>query len=138
VPARILIVEDDADARDMLTTLLTGEGFDTLCAEDGQSGLELASSKRPDVILTDVHMPNIDGVAMIRMLRQQPHTKDIPIVVMSAYGSTLMSEAMSAGANGMLNKPAQLSHLVKMIKGLLKAAPAISLIVGSSLCLCVV
>jgi two-component system phosphate regulon response regulator PhoB len=128
MPAKILVVEDHADSREMLTTFLGGEGFTIICADDGQAGYELALAEKPDFILTDINMPILNGIEMIKRLRRHPDTASIPVVVLSAYQSGVMAEAMKAGANEAMGKPAQLIELIKLIKSLSSAASSMCLL----------
>ena len=82
--ARVLIVEDETPIRELLNDFLSDEGFETSLAEDGRHGIELARADKPDVILMDLMLPLLDGIAAVRALKDRPETRDIPIVVMSA------------------------------------------------------
>jgi DNA-binding response OmpR family regulator len=125
VPAKILVVEDDPDAREMLVLVLEAEGFTAISAYDGQSGFEVAVNERPDLILTDVEMPDLDGIQMLRLLRRNPETSKLPVLVLTAYGSESMSEAAEAGASGSVQKPVHLASLIGLIRRTLgEASPA--------------
>lgn len=81
--SKILIVEDEEDLRQLIKTKLTSEGFDVLEAENGKVGLEMALSHRPDIILLDIIMPVMDGLSMLRELRQNEHEKKVPVIILS-------------------------------------------------------
>jgi DNA-binding response OmpR family regulator len=81
----ILIVEDEIDLRELLKNKLTEEGFDVLEAENGKIGLEMALSKHPDMILLDVLMPVMDGLSMLKELRQDDWGKNAPVVILSNF-----------------------------------------------------
>lgn len=81
---RILIVEDEVDLAELLRDLFELRGYRVSLAFDGREGLAKAVSERPDVVLTDVMMPHLDGVEMIARLRRNPDTRHIPVVAMSA------------------------------------------------------
>ena len=98
MPKKILLVEDDADTRNYLTLLLQFAGYTVYTAEDGMRGIEQTLACRPDVILSDIHMPNLDGVEMIKRLRQMPEGSQIPILVISASEPERLQEALDAGA----------------------------------------
>ncbi|HYP26729.1 MAG TPA: response regulator [Blastocatellia bacterium] len=121
MPPKILIVEDNFDSREMLTTLLSSEGYTVITAEDGQDGLARLESDPPDLIITDIEMPNLDGIDLIKRLRQRPDWKQVPIVVVSAYGSGNLVQAMDAGANAAMRKPIPIFNLFTMIQRLLSA-----------------
>ena len=111
----ILIVEDHAATRDGLAKLLEISGYAVLTVEDGRQGLEQACEQSPDLILTDVFMPVMDGIEMIRQLRGTPGCKETPILVLSGYGNKAL-EAARAGADEVLSKPADPNYLLKAIE----------------------
>lgn len=119
MPPKILIVEDNLDSREMLTTLLSNEGYTVISAEDGQDGLARLESDPPDLIITDIEMPNLDGIDLIKRLRERLDWKQVPIVVVSAYGSGNLAQAIDAGANGAMRKPIPMANLFAMIHRLL-------------------
>jgi two-component system chemotaxis response regulator CheY len=120
VEKKILIVEDQADLRDMLAMLLRVEGFVTVTASDGREGLEAMKKDCPHLIITDINMPNMNGIDMVRMIREMPHCDSIPILVVTAVGSGIASDAIAAGANQALIKPVELEALVNGVKRLLE------------------
>jgi len=119
VPATVLIVEDDFDAREVLAVLLRFEGFTVITAEDGLAGLHSVQAERVDLIITDIEMPHLDGIEMIRRLRAQEQLGSLPIVVISACDGRLLKTAITAGATYTMRKPARFDLLVKTVKGLL-------------------
>jgi CheY-like chemotaxis protein len=119
VQKTILVAEDNPDAREMLSFILAGEGFSVITAEDGQQALNLIGRAPPDLIITDIQMPNLNGIELIKRLRAQSHLNRVPIVVMSAVGSGVVSEAINAGANQSTPKPMQLEALLDLIRQLL-------------------
>ena len=119
MPAKICIVEDNPDSLDMITCMLRLQGYEIISATDGQEAIDLLQEERPDLIITDIQMPNVDGIELIRRLRSQAELSQIPILVMSAYRSGLVSEAIEAGANASTRKPVQWDDLLTMIKQLL-------------------
>jgi DNA-binding response OmpR family regulator len=127
MPANVLVVEDDADAREMLTIVLGEQGFKVTGAEDGRAALELLETIRPDLIITDLQMPNLDGLGLIKALRGRPETMDVPILIFSACRDEMLSDAMRAGADAAARKPLRLDPLVGLIKSLLTAVTPILL-----------
>ena len=117
--SKILIVEDSADAREMLATLFHMEGYCVATAEDGMQGLMQASADNPDLILTDINMPNIDGTEMIKRLRAKPASCRVPIVVMTAYGDEVAGRAVESGADRAQTKPVDYDLLLETIKDLI-------------------
>ena len=105
--------------REMLSFFLTGEGYSVITAEDGQQALGLIGLAPPDLIITDIQMPNLNGIELIKRLRGQSQSSTVPIVVMSALGSGVVSEAIKAGANQSTPKPMQLEALLGLIQQLL-------------------
>ena len=102
---KVLIVEDNVDTREVIALLLQMEGFDVITAQDGQDGISAARTERPDLIITDLNMPRLNGIEMIKILRGQRDFDDVPIVALTAYGSELAHKAVEAGANHSMRKP---------------------------------
>ena len=117
--ATILVAEDDGDNRDLLCLLLTLRGFDVLEAADGRQAVELARTARPDLILMDLRMPVLNGLAAARAIRQ--HSPSLPIVALSAYPpSQHEAVAFAAGCDDYVLKPIDYDHLEAVIDRLLK------------------
>lgn len=119
MPARILIAEDNADARTMLGLVLRDHGFIVAEAPDGQAALRLIEQWRPDLIITDIEMPILDGIQMIKLLRSRPAARKVPILVMSANAGRGVTDALTAGADAAAHKPVQIEALIQLIKRLL-------------------
>jgi len=119
VERKILLVEDHPDTRDLLALMLRSIGFTVDTADDGFEGLKLAEADRPALIITDLHMPNLDGINMIRILRDQPESRSVPILVVSACESRKINDAITAGANEALCKPIDFDSLERAITRLL-------------------
>jgi two-component system, chemotaxis family, chemotaxis protein CheY len=119
VGAKVLVVEDDTDAREMVAAFLRREGFDVSGAEDGQVALKLIANQRPDLIVTDIQMPNLDGIQLIRALRRMPEMSSVPILVLSAHRSGAIKDALKAGASASARKPVQVDALLDLIKQLI-------------------
>ena len=117
---KILIVEDNPDSRDLLAMMLKHEGYAVYTAEDGREGLKLVKMDCPDLIITDINMPNVDGIEMVRILRDRPECGKLPIIVMSAYGSGTLRKAVSAGADEVVPKPLAFDPFLKAIERLLE------------------
>lgn len=115
----ILVVEDNPDAREMVSVVLTAAGFLVETAEDGQQALAVVEELLPDLIITDIQMPNLDGIEMIKRLRELLRCKAVPIVVMSAFSSAATQEALAAGANQSAAKPMQVDALINLVQRLL-------------------
>lgn len=117
----ILVVDDTVDTRELLHFYLSGEGFTVIIAADGGEGLYRARADRPDLIVTDINMPNLDGVSMIRQLRAEAATARIPVIAMTAYGREFTDEALQAGANAAREKPFNFDELIAEVRSLLGA-----------------
>ena len=118
--AVILIVEDNAANMKLATLLLTHAGHEVLTAEDAEAGLMLAESARPDLILMDVQLPGIDGLAATALLKQQPATAGIPIVALTAMAMKADHErSLVAGCDAYIAKPLRRSELYSVIDQLL-------------------
>lgn len=103
---RILIVEDNIDNLDLVRFLLEQDGYEVIQARDGRSGLELAKTDRPDLILLDMSIPEIDGWKVARQLKDTPETSHICIVALTAHilpGDR--KKALDAGCDGFISKP---------------------------------
>src|SRR5205085_5988142 len=83
---KILIVEDNFDMREVLDLYFKTEGFDVVSACDGREGLYMARAAPPDLMITDLDIPNLDGISLIKELRMGPEFADIPIIVFTAFG----------------------------------------------------
>jgi CheY-like chemotaxis protein len=108
----VLIAEDDPDVRALLHFLLEEEGVKVVTAENGAQALSTLAWYHPDLILTDLAMPEIDGLELIKRVRQQPELAKIPIVVMTTYRGNYLEAALCAGANAVLRKPDDFDHLM--------------------------
>ena len=115
---KILVVEDNLDTREFIHLHLTTEGFNVVLAANGQEGLYLAGVEHPDLIVTDVEMPGIDGIEMVKRLRAQSDTQNIPILVLTAFGREVMDNAIRAGANRAMAKPVLLDELMNDVREL--------------------
>ena len=114
---KILIVDDDAMLRTLLTFKLSAEKYSVLEAPDGQQGLELARKELPDLIVLDSMMPVLDGTGTIKQLKSDPDLKSIPVIMLTARREESdVSEAMSLGAADFINKPFNPDALVQRIK----------------------
>ena len=101
---KVLLVEDEMFVRELYERVLKQEGLDVRTAVDGLSGLEAAAEK-PDLILLDIMMPGINGIEVLQRLKQDPNTKNIPIVLLTNLGQeSVIKQALDLGASGYLMK----------------------------------
>ena len=116
----VLVVDDDPDILDAICDILDAEGYRVSRARHGQEALEQVESERPDIILLDLMMPVMDGVAFSQALRERPAVSDVPIVVISADGNP--ARAAAVGAAGYLAKPFDIDALLTQVAGITRAA----------------
>ena len=116
---KILIVEDDDVARELLCQTLARQGYDVTMAEDGVKGYELALSLRPDLIITDIYMPAADGAHLLRHIRATEALATTPVIVVTGYGTGGATLALSQGADAFEPKPIQPANLLATVRRLL-------------------
>jgi DNA-binding response OmpR family regulator len=119
---RILVVEDDNDLRRMIKTMLTGVG-EVTTASDGAEAITLLNNLLdPDVIVTDLMMPRMDGLQLVKEIRANPKIANIPVIVLTAKGTPMdVISGINAGARHYLTKPFKASELIdKVTKSLRK------------------
>jgi signal transduction histidine kinase len=120
--ARVLVADDNADMRDYLRRLL-GQHWAVEVVGDGQAALESVHARRPDLVLTDVMMPRLDGFALLRALRAEPELGDLPVILLSARaGEESRVEGLEAGADDYLVKPFSARELVARVNAHLELA----------------
>ncbi len=114
---RILAVDDSASMRQMVGFTLKAAGYEVAEAEDGVAALQLARSERFQLVLCDVNMPNMDGITLVRELRQLPEYKFTPLLVLTTEsGQDKKLEGKSAGATGWLVKPFNPEQLIATVQ----------------------
>ena len=112
----ILIVEDEPKNLTLLRDLLQVSGYSTIEATDGEQGVELAKSRKPDLILMDVQLPKMDGLEATRILKADTTTRNIPILALTSYAMKGDKErVLEAGCNGYLPKPFNIKELLKEV-----------------------
>jgi two-component system, chemotaxis family, chemotaxis protein CheY len=113
----VLTVDDSRTMRDMLRLALCDAGFQVTQAEDGVHGLEVLASQRPDVIVTDINMPRMDGFGFIENVRKDNTYQSIPILVLTTESDAeKKARARAAGATGWIVKPFEPEKLVAAIR----------------------
>jgi two-component system, cell cycle response regulator DivK len=114
---RILVVEDTEDNRRILRDLLTRAGYELIEAVDGESGVAMATTHRPDLILMDIQLPVFDGYEATRRIRANPDTKSIPIIAVTSYAlSGDESKVLAAGCDGYVAKPFSPRKILAMVQ----------------------
>jgi chemotaxis protein histidine kinase CheA/ActR/RegA family two-component response regulator len=119
--AKVLVAEDSPLIRDAIRRELSRAGFEVTVAEDGEQALKLARSQRFDAVSSDVMMPKLDGYELVRALRQEPHYRHVPIVMVTSKDARIDAlKGFDAGADAYLTKPAEADELVRTLDGLLR------------------
>ena len=120
---KVLLVEDNEMNRDMLSRRLIRRGFQVVFAMDGQQGVDLARSERPDIILMDMSLPVIDGWQATRRLKADDATRSVPVIGLTAHAmSGDREKAIDAGCDDYDTKPVELDRLIGKIERLLGTA----------------
>jgi CheY-like chemotaxis protein len=121
---KILVIEDDVMLLSSVMEILELNGYSTVGAESGAQGLQLARDCQPDLILTDVHMPTMNGIQMIKRLRQEPTTQYTPIIIMTASDDMPAFSDIHDHADSFMRKPFDPNHLLAQIDMLLSVRSA--------------
>lgn len=118
----ILLVEDSTTISNMLSMVLRQHGYQVITAMDGLEGLFKLAGQEVDLVISDINMPRMDGLAFIRKIRENQEYKDLPIMVLSTESSQADREqGMKAGADRYLTKPISPADLTKEVQNLLKS-----------------
>lgn len=118
---KVLVVDDSNSIRDMVSFTLKGAGYETVEASNGQEGLTKAKSSAFDLVISDVNMPIMDGIALCAELRKLPNFKFTPILMLTTESSTDMKmKGKAAGATGWLVKPFNPDKLLATIKRVIR------------------
>ena len=121
--ARILVADDNSDMRAYLVRLLSAQGWQADTVPDGQAALEAITRNPPDLLLTDVMMPRLDGFGLVRALRREPATEALPVVMLSARaGQEAGVEGLQVGADDYVVKPFTAAELVARVRTTLRLA----------------
>jgi CheY-like chemotaxis protein len=123
---KILLIEDNELNRDMLSRRLRKRGFEVVTAVDGETGVTMAQTEAPAIILMDVSLPGIDGWEATRRLKSAAQTRQIPILALTAYVTVGDREtALAAGCDDFDTKPIELRRLLEKIGALLSSGPRV-------------
>ncbi|MFF0490990.1 SpoIIE family protein phosphatase [Nocardia sp. NPDC004068] len=121
--ARVLVADDNADMRDYLTRLLRGAGYRAEAVADGREALNAVRAGVPDLVVADVMMPGLDGLALVNALRADPRTASVPVVLLSARaGQEASAEGLRAGADDYLVKPFAAADLLARVRATIELA----------------
>jgi two-component system chemotaxis response regulator CheY len=113
---RVLTVDDSKTMRDMVSFTLKGAGFDVVEAEDGVHALSVLSKTKVDLVITDINMPNMDGVTLVKKLREQAAYGSTPILILTTEGGEeKKAQGRAAGATGWIVKPFAPDKLLQVV-----------------------
>lgn len=116
--ATILVVDDEVDMRDVMFDLLSLDGYEVVLADDGEAAMERYRNTLPDLVITDILMPGVDGIEFVEDLRAE--FGDVPIIVMSGTGDvSVVEKAAMAAANRILHKPFDAEALLNAVAELI-------------------
>lgn len=119
--ASILAVDDQKVMRELVSAVLSAEGHDVTIAEDGVEALDIARERNFDIVLSDINMPNMNGISLVSKLRRLDHFESVPIIMLTTESSEFKKEkAKKMGANGWLQKPFEPARLVNAVKSTLE------------------
>ena len=117
---KILIVEDNEENRDALSRRLQRRGFEIVMAADGKVGVAMAQTEKPDLVLMDMNMPELDGWEATRQIRAAPETKNLPVIALTAHAMAGdRDRALEAGCADYHTKPVDFPKLLTQIEALL-------------------
>jgi CheY-like chemotaxis protein len=127
----VLVVDDEPGLLKLYSVILKRAGFDVLLAKDGREALELIKQDTPDLIISDLMMPELDGMELCTMVRANARTRQVPFVLVTAITDPRVHrQALDCGANRVLKKPVMAQPLLQAVNGLLVQSTDLS---GSSL-----
>lgn len=119
----VLLIDDDAINLELVQAVLEGDGFRVTTASDASTGIDLARRQRPNAILMDLQMPEMDGLHATRILQSEPDTADIPVIAMSAHvRDDDVERSLEAGCALHLSKPLDTRTLGDTVRGVIEAA----------------
>jgi DNA-binding response OmpR family regulator len=121
--SRILVVEDEESLLKLESILLTSKGYEVTGVTDGKAAMQVLASNRPDLVVLDIMLPDIDGFEICRRIKENPETRTIPVLMLTAKkNSQDFARGVQVGADAYITKPFKAVKVVEMIEGLLAAA----------------
>ncbi len=124
-PKLILVADDESHILHVVSLKLQNAGYRVVTARDGREALELAQHERPDLLITDYHMPELSGLELCRRLKEEPATSDIPAIMLTARGYSLEpQDTEKSGILCMLSKPFSPRQLLATVNEVLSRVPA--------------
>lgn len=118
---RVLVADDDVDHVTIVRTILEQNGYEAIVALDGEETLAIVENQLPDLVLLDIMMPKVDGLEVVRRLKENPKTRDLPVIMFSAKSGTReIMESFNYGASNYLIKPIDSDRLLEKIQATLR------------------
>lgn len=122
--AKVVIVEDESTLARNLAEKLRGDGFTVITAADGEDGLDKIRSEHPDLIILDIMLPRLDGLSICRIIRHDPSTAHIPIIMLTARGTEVDKiVGLESGADDYIVKPFSLGEFLARVRAVMRRAP---------------
>jgi len=119
---KVLIIDDNVDHVRMTSRVLNRKGYQVLTAADGETGLDMAVDNRPDVILLDLGLPDVDGQTLVGWLRREPNLAGVPIVAVTAWPDDVAAQMVAAyGFDGYISKPIEFALLADQVAAYLSS-----------------
>jgi len=123
---KILVADDETHILHVVSLKLRNAGFEVVCAHDGLEALEMANSEKPDLLITDYHMPVLSGLELCQKLKQDPNTSHIPAIMLTARGYQLEPhDTEQSGILRMLSKPFSPRHLLSTVNEVLELSSVV-------------
>ena len=120
---KILVADDESHILSVVSLKLKNAGFNVVCAHDGTEALEMAKSEKPDLLITDYHMPGLSGLEVCQRMREQPELLKLPAIMLSARGYHLTeAELKQSGISQMISKPFSPRQLLATVNEVLGIA----------------
>ena len=120
---KVLVIDDDPVIVELLRVNFEIEGFDVISAGDGRSGLERVVAEQPDVVLSDIMMPRLDGLQLLAQLKNDPRTRDVPVILLSAKAQNAeVEQGLDLGADDYVTKPFDPLELIDRVNAVLAEA----------------
>ena len=117
----ILVLDDDQGARTLLEIMLSRTGFNVRLANDADAALEAIRQEKPDLVISDISLPGMDGIEFVRMLRQEEETVNMPVIILSAHhDDKTINAALAAGATQFMKKPLKMDNLRDNLNSLIE------------------
>ena len=121
--AKVLVIDDDPVILELLRVNFEIESFEVITASDGREGLEKARTANPDVVLSDIMMPRIDGLELVSTLREDPRTRNLPVILLSAKAQNAeVQQGLDMGADDYVTKPFDPLELIDRVNAVLARA----------------